>query len=409
MSDAEITDVKIDRCSDNETKVTYVVSDSQLNSEIAFTVHSEYIDEIFNGGIGIETAVLYLIPLASIYGVNLISNKFAIDPVLKSNLKLYFKRIKMLPREVSGFPHRPIECDGNPMMWENYDEWLIKRKNIINPVEIVSPDSDIEPPGYKTRVGAFFSGGVDSTYTFLGVDEITDVIIIDGFNYANVSRIHRYLSKIKDAHPNVRTHVVTLPDLTYQMDSDLWQSFAHGPVLAAVGNLFQNYLTSVYISGTDRAPGIDMGTGYDIDYLFSSSKLRFLSYGAVNRYDKLKRICEHPMSNVILSEILICSDPSMREDMKNCSRCWKCIYTMRLLDSLGESWRATTFDWSNPEVSIVANDYSMMANMGNLISGYKRKNNKAGLEWCEIYINASANPNEPDSPTIKRLKEMILE
>jgi len=355
--------------------VGYGVLEYNIESENAL----ELLDKI--QPITPEFAVMACMPTAMLYGYDIVS-RIPIDPVFLSNIRLYVKRMKAYS------PETP------PLGWELYKYGVIDPwKDSLYDVKIQAEENPMLGSVQKTRVGMMGSGGVDSLYTLMGVHEIDDVVIIKNMNYPNVVNS---INVFKTLRPELRIHVVEVPEFNYnQSDTWEWLTFCHAPFLASAALLFSKYFTSMLISGTDRGKGVEIGSGWDVDYLWSSSHMRFLSYGNVSRFRKIEYLGNHEKADLILKNIHLCSDSKQREDKINCSNCWKCLFSMLIIDSLGFRDKATAFDFTDFVENFKNNfikwcynaDYTFLYDMPLIMGAYENRGEKAMLDLCKDYMN----------------------
>jgi len=309
-----------------------------------------------------------------------IVSKGPVDPVFLSNIKLYQKRMIAKPAQ------------SPPQGWEGYNNLIRSWKKRLYLVQIKAKEAPMLGATNKTKVGAMCSGGVDSLYTLLGVHEIDDVIHIQNMNYPN-SELS--VKAIKLVRPDVKVHKVEAVDFHHnQRQSAIWLRFTHGSFLASAALLFSRYFSSMIISGTDRGPGFEIGSGHDIDYLWGSSHMRFFSYGNVSRFRKVEWLGNHPIADLIFKHMQLCSDPKQRGTVLNCSKCWKCLFTMLLIDACGLREKATAFDFTDFAANFKKNfvdwnyndDYAFLHDMPLIMDGYERQANKIMLDLCKEYM-----------------------
>jgi hypothetical protein len=330
-----------------------------------------------------EFAIMACLPKAMMDGRDIYLSSL-VDPVFLSNMEHYQRRMMALPEDTAD---EWVGVVPNLIYPQGYDSFVRRYKGLLHPVQIHAPMSQPLGPNDKYRAGTFYSGGVDSVYTLLGIQELTDIIHIENMNYPNTEASLRLLKLLR---PNLRLHRVQAADFYHRRDSEHWIFFSHGSFLASAGLLFSEYLTSLFTSGTDRGPGLDMGSGHDIDYLWSSSRMRFFSYGQVPRFKKIEFFGNHPQADIILRYLQVCSDLPKRGDRTNCSRCWKCLYTMLLIDANGLREKATAFDFTHFVEDFknypLINDYSILYNMPMVIEGYRKMGNSEMLGICLNYV-----------------------
>ncbi len=179
---------------------------------------------------------------------------------------------------------------------------------------------------------SFFSGGVDSMYTFLTrADELTHVVYIHGFDFFLDPAVYQ---RAVDRH-SAFVHgfgKTLIPIQTnhnpfgyrYNLSVILYQ----GGVLAGVAQLLgfpRVYISSTY-SYDQMAP---LGSHPLMDPLWSSEAVEIIHYGAeMRRPDKLRAITACAPA---LADLIVCAN----EINANCGKCEKCLRTMIPLRLLG--------------------------------------------------------------------------
>jgi hypothetical protein len=219
----------------------------------------------------------------------------------------------------------------------------IKIKNIVPQTSKSSTEN---------RVGLFFSGGVDSFYTFLKhQDEITDLIFIRGFDIPLTD--HVLLKKtsevIREIGLNfgkrvieVETNLRLFYEQSFIQPYLRWQ-FGHGPALASTGHLLFPFFHRIYIAAShtyaDSYPP-DLGSHPLVDPLWSTETLNFIHDGCeATRVEKTAFIAK---SDIALKSLRVCyKNPN---SVYNCGVCEKCIRTMINLECAGVLERCTTFN-----------------------------------------------------------------
>lgn len=198
----------------------------------------------------------------------------------------------------------------------------------------------------ENRVGTFFSGGVDSFYTFLTRrDEITDLIFVHGFDmhlddYSLRTRRSEVIRKIGSRFGKRVIEVET--NLRLFLNPYVsWRKLAHGAALASVGHLLFPFFRRIYIPAshthTDFLPS---GTYPLLDPLWSTEALEFVHDGGeFTRIDKVAFISEFDLA---LQYLRVCSKNPNSD--YNCGKCEKCLRTMINLHLVGALDRCATFN-----------------------------------------------------------------
>ncbi len=195
-------------------------------------------------------------------------------------------------------------------------------------------------------VGTFFSGGVDSFYTYLKhKKEITDLILIHGFDIPLKNKIlseetKKQIAKIAEKE-NLK-FIIVKTNAKDILEKYLIWDFTHGGVLAAVGLLFENNLKKIFIPGSVRKDELfPYGTHPLLDPLWSTEKINFIHDGT--EYNRLGKIINSiSKSNLALSNLRVCTKNI--KGKYNCSECYKCLQTMIELIVAGIFEKANTFE-----------------------------------------------------------------
>jgi hypothetical protein len=201
-------------------------------------------------------------------------------------------------------------------------------------------------PPLLTHTAAFFSGGIDSTYTALKHQEtLTHLIFVRGFDMRqpNAALWDVIAPPIRDAVRSLNKHLIevetnarTLLDLYAD-----WDWHCNGAALAAVALALAPAVQIVYIAGAYP---------YDVWYpegnhpllnaLWSNGDVEIL-YDAdlANRWDKLGSLVE---SEVALQWLRVCYKNSGLA--YNCGRCRKCLAVKCYLKAAGVLQNCPTLD-----------------------------------------------------------------
>jgi len=230
-------------------------------------------------------------------------------------------------------------------VWNSWDRALTK-VSINSPVQLVTESEE-------KRTAAFFSGGVDSFYTLLKLEEeakqgrnklISDLILVWGFdvpldNRAGFDSLYNRLKKSADALGKNLIPVITNIRET-RFEETAWGTHSHTAALAAVSYAIQGYLDKVYIASSYPYESLvtPWGSHPMIDHLYSSSSMVVSTHGLpVNRVEKTGYIGTSPE---VLDGLHVCW-----QDLsdKNCGRCDKCFRTMITLSIIGVLDQCSTF------------------------------------------------------------------
>lgn len=228
----------------------------------------------------------------------------------------------------------------------------------LRPVRIIAPEPTA-PARPGAKVGLFFSGGVDSTFTLLRHDTAAvgmgsapadDLLFVIGFDipvddHNEVAQVQAHLQRVADAHGKQLTAFATNLKTVESAYTTNW-ILNYGCALATLGHLLDGRYREILISaGLTYQNRMVTGSHPVTDPLLGSRGLRFVHDGAAfNRMEKTLRIAD---AGAPLHALRVCWE-SRRHD--NCSRCRKCLLTMVTLDLAGYRDRANCFDWSGYSV-----------------------------------------------------------
>ncbi len=195
-----------------------------------------------------------------------------------------------------------------------------------------------------TRVGCFFTGGVDSFYTLLKHrDVITDLIFVHGYDVpldkpALRSRVSAAVREVATALGKGLVEIET--DLRTHLDSHVEWGVTHGAALAAVAHLLTGQFRQVYIASSyGYAELFPWGSHPLLDPLWSSESLDLVHDGCeATRLDKVRYLAGHDLA---LRHLRVCYENP--NEAYNCGRCRKCLLTMTNLHIAGALSRCASF------------------------------------------------------------------
>jgi len=220
-----------------------------------------------------------------------------------------------------------------------------------------SPSSVVPAQG----TGCFFSGGVDSWYSYLtNVSQITHLVFVHGFNSKpsledeeGLTALREQLIAAAEMYGKqalvVRTNIRQLSDAKWRgapwVDKrgfgQFWAGAWHGSILAAVGLFLNPLLGRVFIASSagdwpkySRSEPLPWGSHPELDHLWSTSSVQFVHDSA--QRTRLEKIHALAANDLALSYLRVCSD-------RSCGECEKCLRTMAALRIAGGLERATAF------------------------------------------------------------------
>jgi hypothetical protein len=201
------------------------------------------------------------------------------------------------------------------------------------------------------RSASFFSGGVDSFYTYLKhkadpleADRIDTFILINGFDIDQRNTplwdhtLHNIgaIARADDVSlALVRTNIKTMVDPILVWD------YSHGGCLAAVGLFLRGAFHQIYIpSGRSAGEQVPWGSNLAIDGHWSTESTTFVHDGTeATRINKvLWQIARSPLA---LEHLRVCYLNEI--EAYNCGKCDKCLRTMINLYVAGVLDKSATF------------------------------------------------------------------
>jgi hypothetical protein len=220
----------------------------------------------------------------------------------------------------------------------------------LRPIKIQAEDLVPDPPR-PPRSASFFSGGVDSFYTYLKhqadreeADRISSFLLVNGFDISrhNTRLWNRTLENIKSvAAADGIGLIVVRSNIQGLVEPILLWDYAHGGCLAAVGLFVRGAFRQIYIPSTHSvAEQIPWGSNLALDGYWSTESTAFVHDGTeATRLEKVTRqIARSPLA---LGHLRVCFENE--PGAYNCGRCDKCLRTMMNLYVAGVLEQSGTF------------------------------------------------------------------
>jgi hypothetical protein len=220
----------------------------------------------------------------------------------------------------------------------------------LKPIKIKA-DALVADPLQPRRAASFFSGGVDSFYTYLKnktdpvqSSRIDSFILVKGFDIEprNVPLWDSALRNISAiAAADKIELVVVQTNIQGLIDPILSWDYIHGGCLAAVGLFLRGAFRQIYIPSTFSVEEqVPWGSCLALDGHWSTENTTFVHDGVeATRIDKvIWQIAESPLA---LEHLRVCY-----ENVKgsyNCGHCDKCLRTMISLYVAGALEKSKTF------------------------------------------------------------------
>lgn len=235
-------------------------------------------------------------------------------------------------------PVSPMWFQATDQIQDIFQLWLPEFRRI----EIKAATQSLHPQALSS--GTFFSGGVDSYYTYLKHEqEISSLIFVTGFDIplhktALAQLVSTEMARTAKALNKQLIEVKT--NLREFCDRFVEWRFYHGAALASVAHLLTQQVGSVFLAATHTYANLfPCGTHPLLDHLWGSETLKIIHDGCeANRFQKVARLAQ---SEVALQSLRVCY--RNKADELNCGRCEKCLRTMVSLAAVGAMDRCNTF------------------------------------------------------------------
>jgi hypothetical protein len=206
----------------------------------------------------------------------------------------------------------------------------------------------IERHNYPSKVGVFFSGGVDSFYSYLthkdeGVDSVSELIVVNGFDIDLRNKDlwqSTQQNMLAIGQEESKRIILVETNLRRTIEPIVSWDYSHGGSLAAVALCLQPFLKHVYIASSYpfKANPLPSGSGPKTDRLWGTESLSLTHDGDVDRLTKVLKIAP---SKVVQEHLRVCY-MNVKGDY-NCGKCDKCLRTMISLKIAGVLSKCRTF------------------------------------------------------------------
>lgn len=209
--------------------------------------------------------------------------------------------------------------------------------------------SRLKKDSYKPNKHAmFFSGGVDSFYTYLknkltGKKKVSYFILANGFDVGlNNTKLWRStVSTVQSVAENEGVEIIKIESNARVLTEPIisW-GFNHGGCLAALGLVLRKKIKSAFVASTFYRDNIFLwGTHPDIDHLWGTETFSLYHHGTeATRLEKVRFISRYP---IVLKNLRVCY--LNKENKFNCGKCDKCLRTMIEMYIAGTLERSRTF------------------------------------------------------------------
>lgn len=218
----------------------------------------------------------------------------------------------------------------------------------LKPIKIIAGGFTSDTLNPKTTA-TFFSGGVDSFYTYLKhkddhCDPVTHLLLVKGFDIdlRNTKLWDATLRNVREIAKAEKVDLIeTETNIRPLIDPILSWAYSHGGCLAAVGLSLRKGLKKIYISASGTLDQQEpWGTHPETDSFWNTEKLTFIHDGVeASRVEKVAwQIAKSPTA---LKHLRVCY--MNEKDAYNCGMCDKCLRTMVNLYLAGVLDKAETF------------------------------------------------------------------
>lgn len=202
----------------------------------------------------------------------------------------------------------------------------------------------LEKQPRQSAAGTFFSGGVDSYYTFLKHQQsISSLIFVTGFDIPlhKTDLAERVTTSIRQTATALNVNLIEVETNLREFCDEFvpWRMY-HGAALASVAHLVGQAVGTVFLAATHTyADLFPCGTHPLLDPLWSSDTVNIVHDGCeATRFQKVAKLAQ---CDVALQTLRVCY--RNKDTELNCGRCEKCLRTMISLYSLNVLEKCETF------------------------------------------------------------------
>jgi len=236
------------------------------------------------------------------------------------------------PRLLSNVPRlQELYCHGdrhNPRTYRKYGLHTIA----------VEADVAVRPSSDDRGVAAFFTSGLDSSYTAVKHrDEITSLVFVEGFDvslFASDRLRHNVRDGVRRGAAKLGLPLVEVrTDIRFFAEEFVRWGDYNGSALAAVALLLRDSFRKVYLpAGVTYSHLQPTGTHPLLDPLWGTEDVEIVHDGCeANRLGKIEVIAARMPA--LLRDLRVCLENT--DDAYNCGRCRKCVLTMTALRLAG--------------------------------------------------------------------------
>jgi hypothetical protein len=258
------------------------------------------------------------------------------SPYLAAGLQLAMRRGEDL--ELEGSVSRRL-LGRSELIQSVYLQWNAELRRVR-----VRPEADTDAPSGAGAVAAFFSRGVDSTYTAVAdrhfMPALTHLLFVDGVDLKDDAVREQEIRLAGEAAADIALPLVVATTNLRELSEPLcdWGDIV-GAGWSFVALSLGGLLRRAVIPSTDTYASVaPLGTSPLLDPLFSTEAID-IEHDRLDRDRTAKVVWIVERRPELLAYLKVCAEN--RPD--NCGRCGKCLVTMAALQAAGGLGRATGF------------------------------------------------------------------
>ncbi len=210
-------------------------------------------------------------------------------------------------------------------------------------IQVQAPTRE-EPDACGRTSASFFSGGVDSYYTYLKHRErITRLIFATGFDIrlTQTTFASHVQEQVRQMADELGAGLIAIKsNIRDFSDQFVHWRYYHGAVLGGTASLLANELDTVFIASSQNYGDLfAWGSHPILDPLWSTEAVQVINDGCeAKRLEKLQLVVQN---DVAVRRLRVCFNN--KYDRYNCNRCEKCFRTKVALYALGVLEKCETF------------------------------------------------------------------
>ena len=249
------------------------------------------------------------------------------DPFVAAGIALAMERGGAVELGL-GLPLSSMLASGLRLYQEAYAKWFPD----LAPVPVLAAETVERSPG--TGVGCFFSGGVDSLYSYVrNASRVTHLVVVRGLDipFSEVARWERTRAVVESfAAAQGKAVLVVETNAQEALRPARLENFGAILISTALGVGLRELIVPASYEYHDAFAS---GSHVTTDPLLSNDTTRVFHDGAVPRVAKVAAIVAAGMD---LADLRVCNC----QTEYNCGRCEKCLRTLVSLSLLGAQSRA---------------------------------------------------------------------